>query len=395
MSVKSGPRARVSPSAPAPAGGYHSALVLQGGAALGAYEAGVLKALLEPPVRHFDIVTGCSIGAVMAAILVGARGDPREHLGDLWRRMAMPTNPFVPGLFANTFPAPGASDLYRINPMYYAAPPLATYMYEAAPLESALKEWVDFARLRRSRTELIVIAVDLNSGRLEEFSNRRKMSARHVMASASLPPVFPAVRIDSSEYWDGGLISNTPLRPALNAIELLNTTDAAARWEIIVVDLFAPTPQPPRDMTDVLQRAFELTFFGKFQHDLKLFEMYNAQIDLMRAVSKALPPRSPLRRHPAFVRMSHHRRVERLTVIRTSQPEAMGGPADFSAEAIARRMELGETDARQALGMTAAAAKDPARTSYPRSARPGSGKLSITTGSMTSAGVKAKIRPRK
>ena len=66
-------------------------------------------------------------------------------------------------------------------------------------------------------------------------------------------------------------------------------------------------------MTDVLQRAFELTFFGKFQHDLKLFEMYNAQIDLMRAVDAALPVRSPLRRHPAFVRMSHHRRVDRLT----------------------------------------------------------------------------------
>jgi NTE family protein len=350
MPVASHPAERVPRRALAkPTDGRRTALVLQGGAALGAYEAGVLKALLEPPARHFDIVTGCSIGAVMAAILVGGRGDPREHLDDLWRRMAMPTNPFVPGMFANTFPGLGAADLYRINPMYYAAPPLATYMYEAAPLERALEEWVDFARLRRSSTELIVIAVDVKTGHLEEFSNRRRITPRHVMASASLPPVFPSARIDGREYWDGGLISNTPLRPALNAIEVLNLSDPRAQWEIIIVDLFAPIAEPPQDMTDVLQRAFELTFFGKFQHDLKLFEMYNAQIDLMRAVDKALPARSPLRRHPAFVRMSRHRRVDRLTVISTSQPEAMGGPADFSPESIARRMALGEADARRAL----------------------------------------------
>ena len=335
------------------AGGLRTALVLQGGAALGAYEAGVLKALLEPPARRLDIVTGCSMGAVMAAILVGANGDPREHIDDLWRRVAMPTNPFVPGMFANTFPTPGASPLYRMNPMYYAATPLATYMFEPGPLQAAIEEWVDFRRLRRSATEVIVTAVEVHSGRLAEFSSRDGLDIRHVMASASLPPVFPAVRIDDGTYWDGGLISNTPLRPALNAIEQRNAVDPQARWEIIVVDLFAPITSPPQDLTDVLQRAFELTFFGKFQHDLKLFEMYNAQIELMRAVDSALPPRSPLRRHPAFVRMSRHRRVDRLTVIHSSEPAAMGGPADFSSESIARRMELGYADARRALAAAA------------------------------------------
>jgi NTE family protein len=323
---------------------------LQGGAALGAYEAGVLKALLEPPGRHFDIVTGCSMGAVMASIVVGARGDPREHLDDLWRRVAMQTNPFVPAMFANTFPAPGLSPLYRINPMYYTAPPLATYVYESGPLQDAIDEWVDFGRIRRSPTELIVTAVEVKSGRLAEFSSRQRFDIRHVMASASLPPVFPAVRINGGEYWDGGLISNTPLRPALNAIEACNAASPGARWEIIVVDLFSPEAAPPQDMTEVLQRAFELTFFGKFQHDLKLFEMYNAQIDLMSAVGAALPARSPLRKHPAFMRMSQHRRVDRLTVIRTSKPDAMGGPADFSPSAIERRMALGYKDAKHALG---------------------------------------------
>ena len=80
--------------------------------------------------------------------------------------------------------------------------------------------------------------------------------------------------------------------------------------------------------------------------------MYNAQIDLMRAVDAALPARSALRRHPAYVRMSRHRRVDRLTVIGASQPEAMGGPADFSPDAIARRIRLGEVDTRRALAKT-------------------------------------------
>ncbi|HQR20322.1 MAG TPA: patatin-like phospholipase family protein [Burkholderiaceae bacterium] len=356
MTATRRPTRSESPPSRSSADGRRTALVLQGGAALGAYEAGVLKALLEPPARRFDIVTGCSMGAVMAAILVGARGDPREQIDDLWQRVAMPTNPFVPGMFANTFPTPGASALYRMNPMYYAAAPLATYVFDPGPLQRAIEEWVDFRRLRRAATELIVTAVEVRTGRLAEFSNRDGMDIRHVMASASLPPVFPAVKIDDGEYWDGGLISNTPLRPALNAIELHNAADPRARWEIIVVDLFAPIATPPQDFTDVLQRAFELAFFGKFQHDLKLFEMYNAQIDLMRAVDAALPPRSPLRRHPAFVRMSHHRRVDRLTVIHTSKPEAMGGPADFSAESIARRMELGYADARRTLEAAAARA---------------------------------------
>jgi NTE family protein len=332
-----------------------TALVLQGGAALGAYEAGVLKALLESPGRQFDIVTGCSMGAVMAAILVGARGEARAHLDDLWQRVALQTNPFVPAMFANTFPTPGVSPLYRISPTYYAAPPLATYVYEPGPLQEAIEEWVDFDRIRRSPTELIVTAVEIKSGRLAEFSNRQRFDIRHVMASASLPPIFPAVKINGGEYWDGGLISNTPLRPALNAIEACNAEHPGTRWELIVVDLFSRDAKAPQDMTEVLQRAFELTFFGKFQHDLKLFEMYNAQIDLMSAVGAALPARSPLRKHPAFVRMREHRRVDRLTVIHTSKPEALGGPADFSPTAIERRMTLGFEDAKRALGKPAGA----------------------------------------
>jgi NTE family protein len=332
------------------ADGTRTAMVLQGGAALGAYEAGVLRALLESG-RRLDIVTGCSIGALMAAIVVGSRGDPIEALRDMWQRFAMPVNPFLPSLFARSVPLPDGRNVYRPNPVWFAVPALATHMYESAPLESALAEWVDFEKLNASPVEVIVTAVEVKGGHLQEFSNHRDgLTARHVVASASLPPVFPATSIDGGEYWDGGLIASTPLRPAINAIEQHNRVKRAPLWELIVVDLFTPIATAPRDFTDVLQRAFELVFFGKFQHDLKLFQWMNAELDLMIEVDRALPKSSPVRKHPAYVTLSRHRRVDKLTIVRTDDAKALGRPADFSREAIERRMKLGYEEAKAVLG---------------------------------------------
>jgi NTE family protein len=347
-SSKPAPRPRPRTSRPA-ADGARTALVLQGGAALGAYEAGVLRALLEAG-RRVDIVTGCSIGALMAAILVASRRDPVETLHEMWKRFAVPVNPFLPNLFARSLPLPGGGNIYRANPMYYTLPALATHMYEAAPLVDALNEWVDFERLNRSPVEVIVTAVEVKSGQLAEFSNHRNgLTPGHIVASASLPPVFPATSVDGGVYWDGGLIASTPLRPAINAIEKHNQRARAPVWELIVVDLFTPLAGPPHDFTDVLQRAFELVFFGKFQHDLKLFQWMNDQLDLMIEVDRALPKSSPVRRHPAYVKLARHRRVDKLTIVRTADPKALGGPADFSHESIERRMALGYAEAMRAL----------------------------------------------
>lgn len=328
--------------------GHRTALILQGGAALGAYEAGALQALLETG-RKIDIVTGCSIGALMAAIAVGSRRDPVATLRDMWRRFAMPVNPFVPNLLARSLPLPGGRNIYRANPLYFALPALATHMYGAEPLRAALDEWVDFGKLNAA-TEVIITAVEIGSGQLAEFSNHRGgLDARHVLASASLPPVFPATPIGNGAYWDGGLIASTPLRPAINAIEKHNRIAAAELWELVIVDLFTPAARPPADLSDVLQRAFELVFFGKFQHDLKLFQWMNAQLDLMIEVDRALPKSSPVRRHPAYLKLKQHRRVDKLTILRTADPAALGGPADFSHEAIERRFRLGHAEAGRLL----------------------------------------------
>lgn len=353
--AKKTPRAASAKGTPRPkkasprADGTRTALILQGGAALGAYEAGVLRALVESG-RRPDIVTGCSIGALMAAIVVASRGDPVETLRDMWQRFAMPVNPFLPSVFARSVPLPDGRNIYRPNPVWFALPTLATHMYDGAALEAALDEWVDFERLNASATEVIVTAVEVKSGALTEFSSHRDgLTAKHIVASASLPPVFPATSIDGGDYWDGGLIASTPLRPAINAIERHNQLRRAPLWELVVVDLFTPIARPPRDLTDVLQRAFELVFFGKFQHDLKLFQWMNAELDLMMEVDRALPKNSPVRRHPAYVKLSKHRRVDKLTIVRTADPQALGRPADFSSEAIERRMKLGYEEAKAVL----------------------------------------------
>ncbi len=327
----------------------HTALVLQGGAALGAYEAGVLLGLLEPPGRSLDVITGCSIGAVMAAIAAGARGDPREALTDMWQRFSLPGSRYMPAPLVNGLTFLGNWNIYRVNPRYLATPWAATHLYETAPLEQALLEWVDFERLNASATEVVVTAVDVMTGRLAEFSNRNGLTPQHVLASASLPPVFPMQTFDGHAYWDGGLISNTPLRPAINAIESSNHRDGNPPWEVIVVDLFTPRPVPPESLGETFERAFELVFFGKFQHDLKLFETMNAQLDLIRQIDQALPADSPLRQHPAYLKLRRHRQIDRLTVVRTPQPELLGGPADFSIPSIEARIALGRQDAEAQL----------------------------------------------
>lgn len=334
-----------------------TALVLQGGAGLGAYEAGVLRALIERGGPLPEVVTGCSIGAIMGAILLAPHGDPRAHLAELWDQLAIKVNPFLPGLVARSFALPlpvplGGNDspLYRLNPMLLAMPAQATYVYEPGPLLAAIERWVNFAALNRAASELIVTAVDVATGRLHEFSNRTGgLEPQHIMASASLPPVYPATRIGKADYWDGALISNTPLRPAINAIEAHNQARRAARWELLIVDLFAPQERPLRDLSDVAQRLFELMFFGKFSHDLKLYEWMNAQLDLMIAVDRALPRDSPVRAHPAYRKLQQHRRIDALRIVRPSDPAALGGAADLSREAIALRLAMGYADGSQAL----------------------------------------------
>lgn len=325
----------------------HVALVLQGGGALGAYEVGVLKALYEQPGFIPSIVTGVSIGALNAAVLVGGRGDPIKALDAMWRDLAMRDIPFVPNVVEESMAVFGKTAMYQINPAYAVAPLLATSVYDTSPLRQSIEKWLDFDKLNRSETYVAVTAVNIETGELETFDNRQGLTVDHLMASSSLPPAFPFTRIKGNAYWDGGLVSNAPLGLALNAMEAID--DREAETEVIVVDIFRNNAPVPNSLIDVMWRSFEIMFSGKLSQDLKIFRKVNAYIELLEEISQAIPATSPVRQHPGFKELTRYRKIDRLTVIDNKDSGDPGGPADFSKSAITRRIARGYQDAKAQL----------------------------------------------
>jgi NTE family protein len=247
------------------------ALVLQGGGALGSYQAGVYEALDGAGVE-IDHVAGISIGAVNAAIIAGNPPERRvERLRAFWDTVssALPSFPIwhdeqlrewlhewsagmvavagVPGFFAP-----------RPVPPVLAPPgsPEALSFYDASPLRGTLDRLVDWELLNDGPVRLSVGAVEVETGNFHFFDNRAaRIDARHIMASGALPPGLPPVDIDGVLYWDGGLVSNTPLT------YVLDHQDAALL--VFQVDLFAAASAAPRTIMDVLAREKEIRFSSR------------------------------------------------------------------------------------------------------------------------------------
>ncbi len=324
-----------------------TALVLQGGGALGAYEVGVIKALYEQPDFMPHIVTGVSIGALNAAVLVGGGSGPVQALERMWNDLAVVDIPFAPDAIEESLAALGNAAMYQMNPAYIVAPFLATSIYDTAPLRHSIERWVDFDTLNNSATYVAVTAVNIETGELETFDNRRGLSADHLVASTSLPPAFPITQVDGNAYWDGGLVSNAPLGCALNALEDFDHREIDTQTEVIVVDLFRNSATVPGNLLDVMWRSFEIMFSSKLKQDLKVFRKVNAYIALLEEVGEALPEDSPVRQHPGFAALTRYRKVDRLTVIDNSDTGDAGGPANFASSEIERRIANGYRDAKQ------------------------------------------------
>jgi len=245
-------------------------LVFQGGGALGAYQAGVYQALQEAGVEP-DWVIGTSIGAINAALIAGnAPADRLERMREFWKRMthsrAVQVAGMVPrigALAANAMVVAGGLDgFFRPNPWAFLGmqTPLGSELagyYTTEPLEKTLGELLDLQLMNAGRPRLTVGAANVQTGQMRYFDSRDDvLTVRHVMASGALPPAFPAVRIDGDLYWDGGILSNTPVEAVFD--------DKPRRSGVVfAVHMWAPNGPEPDSIWSVLSRQKDLQYSSR------------------------------------------------------------------------------------------------------------------------------------
>ncbi len=277
------------------------ALVLQGGGALGAYQAGVVERLAQLDIE-IDWVAGISIGAVNAALIAGNAPEHRiERLMAFWELVSGGLPDFVlPDIHewreAAHLMAAGAVALWGIPGFFrphcvpgWMAPagsPEALSYYDTSPLAGTLDRLVDWDRLNFGPTRFSVGAVDIENGNFVYFDNhdplwRGKIDARHVMASGALPPGLPPVEIDGRHYWDGGLVSNTPLAHVLD--------HQAGDLLIFQVDLFPAEGPLPTEMTEVWSRQKDVQYSSRTRQVTDRYLRQRHEHQMIRALLDTLP----------------------------------------------------------------------------------------------------------
>jgi NTE family protein len=257
------------------------ALVLQGGGALGAYQAGAYGALAEENI-HPNWVAGISIGAINAAIIAGNAPNKRvEQLRGFWERITTPIDlPEGPAsgtlhpLFNMTsalstmlLGQPGFFTPRLLSPwIQQAGAPGAVSFYDTAALGATLEEFVDFDRIGAGETRLSVGTVNVRTGNFAYFdSARERIRPAHIMASGALPPGFPPVEIDGEIYWDGGLVSNSPL-------EYVLTKGPRISALVFQVDLFSARDDLPQQMSGVFDRHKDIVYSSRTRANTDSFK---------------------------------------------------------------------------------------------------------------------------
>jgi NTE family protein len=330
-----------------------SALVLQGGGALGAFEFGAARALYEQNLAP-DVIAGVSIGAITAVLLarpVGTLG-PLGALEAFWKRVTVPGYLFPPALrpYASFF---GNANFFTLRPDFLTWPVTGfswTHFYKTQALRDTLTELVDLDTLRQPGVDplLLVSATNLKEGQIKYFDSRNdELSLDHIMASGSLPPAFPMTTIGKELYWDGGLFDNTPLGAVLDRLD----PAADVKRTIYVVNLFPNKGPIPDNMLGVVERMKNLQFANKTLEDLKLLCRFNEVAELMEAL-ETLPKTDPLRQHQAYktVKKRGYIRVPRIVSITPPEPAPEFGDADFTPETMKTRESQGHAEALKALG---------------------------------------------
>jgi NTE family protein len=261
------------------------ALVLQGGGALGAYQAGVYQALHEDNIEP-DWLSGVSIGAINSAIIAGNPPHNRvDKLRAFWERITdrriwaftpdgdifrMARNA-TSALMTMTQGQPGFFEPRRPGPwLSPAGAQGATSYYDTTPLRQTLLDLVDFTLLNRGPVRLSVGAVNVLTGNFQYFdSGREEIEPEHIMASGALPPALPMVKIGTDYFWDGGIVSNTPLQYLLEQEDDLNSL-------VFQVDLFSTRGVLPRDIQDVMARQKDIMYSSRTRYNTDVYRRVHA-----------------------------------------------------------------------------------------------------------------------
>ncbi len=275
------------------------ALILQGGGALGSYQAGVYQALAEANL-HPDWIAGISIGAINAALIAGNPPEQRVNkLRAFWETVTRPPLgiPYLPSLKLDDddihhvvnqarvmgtllFGAPGFFTPRLPPPYLFPSPDPAALSYcDVRPLKTTLERLVDFDRINADSMRFSVGATNVKTGNFIYFDNTtHRIGPAHVMASGALPPGFPATEIDGEFYWDGGIVSNTPLQWVL---------DARPRSDTLAfqVDLWNARGELPRNLGQMELRQTEIRYSSRTRAGTDQFRRMQA---LRRAAAKLL-----------------------------------------------------------------------------------------------------------
>ena len=340
-------------------------LVLQGGGALGSYQAGAYQALCHSDFEP-DWVAGISIGANNAAIIAGNEPAKRvEKLKEFWQTVSSATT-WVPvtksdrerslynetnAAYIATFGARGFfTPRIPPAPLWPQGSPEAQSYYDTSPLRRTLERLVDFDRINDLKCRLSVGAVGVTSGNLKYFDNvefkrlGKQIGPEHIMASGALPPGFPSIVIDGEHYWDGGVASNTPLDYVLD-------TETNNDLLIFQIDLFSARGLLPRSLLEAAEREKDIRYSSRTRMTTdKNRQVHNAR-KAVRDLIEKLPDH--LKDDPSVVFLREVAKENTVTVVhliyRSKNYETSSKDYDFSHVAMLEHWESGVRDVHRSM----------------------------------------------
>jgi NTE family protein len=334
-------------------------LVLQGGGALGSYQAGAYQALCHHDFEP-EWVAGISIGAINAAIIAGNPREKRvERLKEFWNMVSAPVSwsPVAKGDRARayfnetsaaliaTFGVPGFfTPRLPPAPLWPQGSPQSQSYYDTAPLRRTLERLVDFDLINDTKTRLSVGAVGVTSGNFTYFDNftfkkqGKKIGPEHIMASGALPPGFPSIEIDGEHFWDGGIASNTPLDYVLD--------DVADDLLIFQVDLFSARGLLPTTLLEAAEREKDIRFSSRTRMNTdKNKKIHNIRRALRDLIGK-LP--DELKSDPSVAILNEAAKENTVTVVhliyRSKNYESSSKDYDFSHVGMVEHWNSGARD---------------------------------------------------